>query len=348
MIATRDLLLICDRESLCLDYLLKGSVFLLKREVFVNILFIADPLVGFKTHKETTYAMMRAAQERGHHVWACQSKDLYSEGLICAGAQQISLLDDSSQPLWYVVEGQKTKPLKDFDAVVMRKDPPFDVSYVTDTWLLDAAVRQGAVVFNAPSAIRNHSEKVSLLEFPELTAPTLISSDKKRLQGFHEIHHDVILKPLDGMGGSGIFRITKDGMNLGSVIEVLTNNSERAIMAQKFIPEISLGDRRILLIGGQVVPYGLARIPQNGEVRGNMAVGGKAVAQPLSEHDWLLANTLAPILWSRGILLTGLDVIGDYVTEINVTSPTGFQEIFNQTGFDVANLFVEMLEHAIK
>ena len=312
----------------------------------MNILFIADPLAHFKIHKETTYAMMRAAQKRGHTVWACQARDLYSNELVLTSAQKINLLDAPQNGVWFESVVTQDKALKDFDAVVMRKDPPFDVNYVTDTWLLDTAVRQGAVVFNAPTAIRNHSEKVSLLEFPELTAPTLISSDKKRLQAFHAQYHDVILKPLDGMGGSGIFRVTADGMNLGSVIEVLTDNGARPIMAQKFLPEISLGDKRILLIGGQVVPYGLARIPQNGEVRGNMAVGGKAVAQPLSARDLFLAQTLAPILWARGILLTGLDVIGDYVTEINVTSPTGFQEIFDQTGFDVAQLFIETLEHA--
>ena len=308
----------------------------------MHILFIADPLAQFKIHKETTYAMMRAAVERGHHIWACESRNLYSDGLVQTHAQEIRLVDGE---VWYETVQQADKPIKDFDAVIMRKDPPFDVNYVTDTWLLDAAVRQGAVVYNAPSAIRNHSEKVSLLEFPELTAPTLISSDKQRLQQFHAAHQDIILKPLDGMGGAGIFRITQNGMNLGSVIEMLTENGARPIMAQQFLPAIAQGDKRILLIGGQVVPYALARIPQNGEVRGNMAVGGKAVAQPLSERDLYLANTLAPILWSRGILLTGLDVIGDCVTEINGTSPTGFQEIYNQTGFDVAGLFVETLAH---
>ncbi|MGL4767448.1 MAG: glutathione synthase [Formosimonas sp.] len=310
----------------------------------MQILFIADPLAHFKIHKETTYAMMRAAQQRGHSVWACQARDLYASELVCASAQEIRLVGGD---MWYETVQQAERPLKDFDAVIMRKDPPFDVNYVTDTWLLDAAVRQGATVFNAPSAIRDHSEKVSLLEFPQLTAPTLISANKQRLQDFHAAHHDVILKPLDGMGGAGIFRITADGMNLPSVIEVLTDNGRRPIMAQRFLPEISQGDKRILLIGGQVVPYALARIPQNGEVRGNMAAGGKAVAQPLSERDLYLANTLAPLLWQRGILLTGLDVIGDYVTEINVTSPTGFQEIFNQTGFDVAGLFIETLAHVV-
>lgn len=314
----------------------------------MHILFIADPLTQFKIHKETTYAMMRAAQSRGHHIWACTSSQLYSNGVICTTAQQIKLLDSPTQAHWFDVVETAAKALKEFDAVIMRKDPPFDVSYVTYTWLLDAAVRQGAVVFNAPTAIRNHSEKVSILEFPEFTAPTLITSDKSLINEFHQSHKDIILKPLDGMGGAGVFRVTEQGMNLGSVIEVLTHNAARPIMVQKFLPAISEGDKRILLIGGQVVPYALARIPQNGEVRGNMAVGGKAVAQPLSERDWQLANALAPLLWSRGILLAGLDVIGDCITEINVTSPTGFQEIFNQTGFDVAGLFIEMLEQAAR
>ncbi|TDR32179.1 glutathione synthase [Hydromonas duriensis] len=314
----------------------------------MHILFIADPLEQFKIHKETTYAMMRAAQTHGHTIWACTSHELFSKGEVQTKATHIELLDEAAQTHWYNVIEQVTQPLHQFDAVIMRKDPPFDVNYVTDTWLLDAAVRQGAKVFNAPSGIRNHSEKVSILEFPEFTAPTLISSDKAILTAFHNEHSDVIFKPLDGMGGSGIFRISSDGMNLGSVIEMLTENGTRPIMAQKFLPAITQGDKRILLIGGQIVPYALARIPQHGEVRGNMAVGGKAVAQPLSESDWRIATALAPILWSRGILLTGLDIIGECVTEINVTSPTGFQEIFNQTGFDVAQLFIEMLEHAVK
>ena len=314
----------------------------------MNILFIADPLEKFKIHKETTYAMMRSAQARGHQVWACEASDLYSDGTVRAQAQQIELLESATAQNWFQHITSSDQPLSAYDAVVMRKDPPFDVNYVTDTWLLDAAARQGATVWNAPAAIRNHSEKVSILEFPELTAPTLISSRKADFVQFHEQYGDVILKPLDGMGGAGVFRITADGMNLGSVVEVLSENGQRPIMAQKFLPEIALGDKRILVIGGQVVPHALARIPQNGEVRGNMAAGGKAVAQEMNEADWRIANTLAPILWERGILLAGLDVIGECLTEINVTSPTGFQEIFNQTGFDVAELFIRTLEQSAK
>lgn len=312
----------------------------------MNILFIADPLEQFKIHKETTYAMMRSAQARGHRIWACLASDLRSDGMIRAHAQRIELIEPASQAHWFNVMEQSEQALSAYDAVIMRKDPPFDVNYVTDTWLLDAAVRQGAKIFNAPTAIRNHSEKVSILEFPELTAPTVIASDKASFAQFHAEHRDIILKPLDGMGGAGVFRVTENGMNLGSVVEVLTENGARPIMAQKFLPEIADGDKRILIIGGQVVPHALARIPQNGEVRGNMAAGGKAVAQAMTESDWHIANTLAPILWSCGILLAGIDVIGSCLTEINVTSPTGFQEIYNQTGFDVAGLFIDTLERA--
>ena len=312
----------------------------------MNILFIADPLPKFKIVKETTYAMMRAAQVRGHNVWACVASDMRSVGQIQARAQRISLIDHPQPNHWFNIIEECEHPLFYYDAVVMRKDPPFDVNYVTDTWLLDAAVRQGAKVFNHPSAIRNHSEKVAILEFPELTAPTIIASDKASFKQFHAEHHDIILKPLDGMGGSGVFRVTADGMNLGSVVEVLTENGSRPIMAQRFLPEIAQGDKRILIIGGQVVPHALARIPQDGEVRGNMAAGGKAVVIEMSESDWHIANTLAPILWERGILLAGIDVIGSCLTEINVTSPTGFQEIFNQTGFDVAGMFVQALEQS--
>ena len=193
----------------------------------MDILFIADPLNQFKIHKETTYAMMRSAQARGHRIWTCLANDLRSDGAVRAHAQRIELIEPASQTHWHNVMEQSEQALSEYDAVIMRKDPPFDVNYVTDTWLLDAAVRQGARVFNSPAAIRNHSEKVSILEFPELTAPTLIASDKASFQRFHAEHHDIILKPLDGMGGAGVFRVTENGMNLGSVVEVLSENGAR-------------------------------------------------------------------------------------------------------------------------
>jgi glutathione synthase len=228
--------------------------------------------------------------------------------------------------------------------VLVRKDPPFNMEYIYATYLLELAEQRGARIVNRPAAIRSHNEKLAIAQFPQLIAPTLVTSDAARLRAFHDEHRDVILKPLDGMGGAGIFRVKDDGLNLGSIIETLTGNGANTIMVQRFIPEITQGDKRILLIGGEVVPYSLARIPQGSEVRGNLAAGGLGVAQPLSARDREIAETLAPVLSQRGLLLVGLDVIGDYMTEINVTSPTCFQEIKQQTGFDVAAMFVDALE----
>jgi glutathione synthase len=220
------------------------------------------------------------------------------------------------------------------------------MEYVTSTWLLEIAERQGARVFNKPQAIRDHSEKLAIAQFREFTVPTVVSRDAKRLREFHAEQGDVIFKPLDGMGGAGIFRVGPDGMNLGAVIESLTDNGARTIMAQQYIPAIREGDKRILLIGGSPVPHSLARVPMAGEVRGNLAAGGTGKAQPLSERDQVIAHALAPVLWQRGLLLVGLDVIGDYLTEVNVTSPTCFQEITQQTGFNVAGMFIDALERA--
>jgi glutathione synthase len=209
------------------------------------------------------------------------------------------------------------------------------------------AEKQGAKVFNKPSAIRDHNEKLTIGQFSQFTSPTLVTSDEARIRAFQQHHGDVILKPLDGMGGTGIFRVTIDGMNLGAIIETLTDNGARTIMVQRFIPEIAKGDKRILVIGGKPVPFSLARIPQNGEVRGNLAAGGIGVAQPLTERDYEIANALGPVLAARGLLLVGLDVIGDFLTEVNVTSPTCFQEITQQTGFPVAAMFIDAVEAAV-
>ena len=204
----------------------------------------------------------------------------------------------------------------------------------------------GARVFNKPAAIRNHNEKLSIAQFSQFTAPTIVTRDEQRLRAFHAEHQEIILKPLDGMGGAGVFKVGADGLNLGSIIESLTINGTRTIMGQRYIPEIKSGDKRVLLIGGKVVPFSLARIPQAGEVRGNLAAGGTGVAQPLTEKESEIGHTLAPILLQRGLLLVGCDVIGNYLTEVNVTSPTCFQEITQQTGFDVAAMFIDALERA--
>jgi glutathione synthase len=258
---------------------------------------------------------------------------------------EITLTGDSTD--WYRAAEPKETNLGEFDAIIQRKDPPFDMEYVYGTYLLELAEKQGAQVFNKPSAIRDHNEKLAIAQFSQFTSPTLVTSDEQRIRAFQKQHGDIILKPLDGMGGTGIFRVTADGMNLGSIIETLSHNGTQTIMAQRYIPDIVKGDKRILVIAGKPVPFSLARIPQNGEVRGNLAAGGVGVAQPLTERDYEIANTLGPILAARGLLLVGLDVIGDYLTEVNVTSPTCFQEITQQAGFPVAATFIDAVEAAV-
>jgi glutathione synthase len=310
----------------------------------MKIAFLADPLSGFKIYKDSTFAMMRA--KRGHSIFAFEQRDMALEdGVVTADIAQIALTGEADE--WYRVGEQKTTRLSEFDAVIERKDPPFDMEYVYGTQLLELAEAQGARVFNKPAAIRDHNEKLSIAQFARFTSPTLVSSDQARLRAFHAQHGDVIFKPLDGMGGAGIFRIKDDGMNLGSVIETLTELGARTIMAQKYIPAIVHGDKRILVIDGKPVPFALARIPQAGEVRGNLAAGGLGRAQPLTARDREIAEAIGPTLAARGLLLVGLDVIGDFLTEVNVTSPTCFQEITDQTGFDVAAMFIDALERQV-
>jgi glutathione synthase len=230
------------------------------------------------------------------------------------------------------------------DAVVMRKDPPFDNEYFYATHMLSQAEREGARVFNSPQALREHPEKLALMEFSQFASPTLVTRNPQAIRDFHATHQDIILKPLDGMGGMGIFRVKADGLNLGSVIETLNRDGSTSVMVQKFLPEIAQGDKRVLVIDGEPVPFALARIPQGNEVRGNLAAGGKGVAQPLTARDKQIADALGPVLAARGLLLVGLDIIGDCLTEINVTSPTCFREITDQTGFDVPAMFISALE----
>ena len=309
----------------------------------MKIAFLADPLSSFKIYKDSTFAMMAEAARRGHEVYAFQQRHMaLKEGKVTAHVSRIELTGDQHD--WYKAAPSEDTSLAAFDAVIQRKDPPFDMEYVYGTYLLQLAEKEGARVFNKPSAIRDHNEKLAIAQFSQFTAPTLVSSDETRLRDFQAEHGDVILKPLDGMGGAGIFRIKGDGLNLGSIIETLTQHGGRTIMAQRYIPDIVKGDKRILLIDGKPVPYCLARIPQAGEVRGNLAAGGTGVAQPLSQRDREIAEALGPELASRGLLLVGLDVIGDYLTEVNVTSPTCFQEITQQTGFQVASMFIDAVE----
>lgn len=314
----------------------------------MNILFVTDPLTSFKIYKDTTFAMMREAQARGHQVLACEPRQMawVSGARVQAEVTAIRLTGEKVN--WFTVESAERCNLCEFDAIVMRKDPPFDSEYFYATHLLEQAEREGARVFNKPRALRDHPEKLAILEFPEFIGPTLVTRSAQDVRQFHAEHKDIILKPLDGMGGTGIFRVKADGLNLGSIIETLNKEGAETIMVQKFLPAIEQGDKRVLVIGGQPVPFSLARIPQGGEVRGNLAAGGIGVAQPLTERDRFIAESLGPILNARGLLLVGLDVIGDSLTEINVTSPTCFQEIFDQTGFDVAAMFIDALERALK
>ena len=313
----------------------------------MNILFVADPLVTFKTYKDTTFAMMRELQRRGHTLAACEPQHLqWQTGQpVTALVRRIELTGAAED--WYRVLHQGRESLHTFDAVLMRKDPPFDSEFFYATHLLEQAEREGAKVFNSPRALRDHPEKLALMEFAEFAPPTLVTRSPEAIRHFHAEHKDIILKPLDGMGGMGIFRVGPDGMNLGSITETLNQGGATSVMVQAYLPAIVDGDKRLLLIGGQVAPFVLARIPQGSEVRGNLAVGGKGVAQPLTDTDRAIAENIAPTLAKRGLLLVGLDMIGDKVTEINVTSPTCFQEIQQQTGFDVPAMFVDALEAAM-
>lgn len=313
----------------------------------MKLLFIADPLHSFKIYKDTTFAMMREAQRRGHTLAVCEPQHLTWQrgGKVTARVLDIRLTGDADA--WYEAHPERSAVLAEFDAVLMRKDPPFDSEYFYATHLLEQAERDGAKVFNKPRALRDHPEKLAIMEFPQFIGPTLVTREAADIQRFHAEHKDIILKPLDGMGGMGIFRVGPDGLNLGSITETLNRHGEQSVMVQKFLPEIVDGDKRVLLIGGKPVPFCLARIPQGSEVRGNLAAGGKGVARPLSARDWEIGEALGPILLARGLLLAGVDVIGDCVTEINVTSPTCFQEIFDQTGCNVAFLFVDVLEAAV-
>lgn len=316
----------------------------------MHVLFIIDPLPSLKAYKDSSVAMMRALEARGHRLSVAYQPDLYiDEGTVKAVSQPIELTGgDLHGASWWRNTGDAPETaLAAFDAVVMRKDPPFDMEYVYATHLLEYAEGQGARVFNSGAAIRNHPEKLAITEFPEFTAPTLVTRDIARLRAFHRQHGDVVVKPLDGMGGSGVFRMRPEEHNLGSILEMLTHDGSRTIMAQRYIPEIVNGDKRILLIGGEPVPFSLARIPLAGETRGNLAAGGRGVAQLLTPRDREIAEQAAARLAGRGLLLVGLDVIGESLTEVNVTSPTCFVEITEQSGFDVGDFFAQALEKAV-
>ena len=312
----------------------------------MNLLFVLDALETLKIEKDTSYVMMREAQRRGHQIWVTTQRGIRSAaGRVAVRAQQLLL--DEMPNAWYEVVASQDLFASDIDGVLMRKDPPFDMEYIYTTYLLESLEQEGCRVFNRPKSIRDFNEKLSITKYPQFISPTLVTADKALIHDFIVEQNEVVLKPLDGMGGSSVFRSRPNDPNLGVIIETLTQLGQRTIMVQKFIPEISDGDKRVLLIDGEPAPYSLARIPQGADHRGNLAAGGRGVAMLLTDREKEIATALGHELSARGLLLVGLDIIGGYLTEINVTSPTCMREIQDQTGCDVPGIFIDALEKHI-
>jgi len=309
----------------------------------MKLAFVLDPLEDIKTYKDSSFAMMEEAAKRGHALFVMHQEDiLCRDGRVEALAAEIRLTGESET--WYTLGERKAAPLHAFDAVLMRKDPPFDMEYVYSTYLLDLAEAQGARIINRPRSLREYNEKFSITRFTQFTVPTLVTRLEREIRAFLHTQGDIVLKPLDGMGGASVFRLHRQDPNVGVVIETLTHYGRRTIMAQRYIPEIVNGDKRVIVIDGKPIPFALARIPKPGETRGNLAAGARGVAQQLSPRDREIAEAVGATLVADGLLLIGLDVIGDYLTEINVTSPTGMREIMDQTGFNVAGTMIDAVE----
>ena len=310
----------------------------------MNLLFILDPLDGLKTEKDSSVAMMRAAVARGHDLFVCAQHDVFLRNeIVKVSAQAFQFAEGEN---WYALDNAKEALPKAFDAILMRKDPPFDNEYLYSTYLLELAASQGARVINSPSAVRSWNEKLSVAKFPQFAPAFLVTSSNDLIREFLAQHKDIIVKPLDGMGGSGIFRLTESDPNIGAILETSTDFGKRTIMIQTYLPAIKQGDKRIIVINGEPLAYCLARIPKAGETRGNLAAGGTGVAQKLSKRDLEIASTVGKTLKAEGLFLVGLDVIGEYLTEINVTSPTGMVEIAAQTDCKPALEFIQALESA--
>jgi len=312
----------------------------------MNLVFIIDPLESLKIEKDSSIAMMQEAVVRDHRVFVMHQGDLsYENNIVMTRVKELKLKQSGEiQAHWYDVGPEEIVPLARFDIVLMRKDPPFDMEYIYSTYLLEIAQQQGVLVINNPRSVRDHNEKLAITKFPDFIPATLVTRNEHLIREFLSQHQDIVLKPLDGMGGASIFRVHSTDPNLSVILEMMTHYGTRTIMVQRFLPEIVLGDKRILLIAGKPVPYALARKPKSGESRGNLAAGGIGIVQPLSERDLQIATTIGPVLNTLGLILVGLDVIGDSLTEINVTSPTGMREITKQTGFNVAGMMIEALE----
>lgn len=311
----------------------------------MKLLFILDPYTSLNTAKDTSVAMMREATDRGHAIYVCQQHDIFLRNQTVKITAQTFAFSTGNH--WYQLTTAEEFLPKDFDTILMRKDPPFDNEYLYSTYLLELASNQGGTVINDPTAIRSWNEKLSVARFPQFCPEFLVSSEPQRIRTFLAMQKDIVVKPLDGMGGTSIFRLTTDDPNIGVILETITDYGKQTIMAQQYLPEIKQGDKRIIVIDGKPLDYALARIPQDGETRGNLAAGGKGVAQPLTARDREIASTIGKTLKSEGLFFVGLDVIGDYVTEINVTSPTGIVELAAQTPSSPAAIFIDALENKL-
>lgn len=303
---------------------------------------VMDPIARINYKKDSTLAMLWAAQDRGWQLFYMEQQDLYlNQGV--AGASMAALTVFRDPDKWYQLEPHQDRPLAELDVILMRKDPPFDNEFIYSTYIMEEAERRGTLIVNRCQSLRDCNEKVFATQFPQCCPPVLVSADNKRLRDFHREHKDVIFKPLDGMGGTGIFRVKQDDPNIGVILEMLTAHGQQTIMAQRFIPEISEGDKRILVINGEPVPYSLARVPEKGETRGNLAAGGTGRPQPLTERDRWIAAEVGPALREKGLLFVGLDIIGDYLTEINVTSPTCIREIDGGYDTDIGGQLMDCI-----
>lgn len=306
----------------------------------MKLVFILDPLESLKSYKDTSLAIMQEASQRGHELFVSLQHDIFLRGEQARiNVQKFNFSGES-----YLTSEKSEFAPRDFDAIIMRKDPPFDNEYLYSTYLLEIAANQGARVLNNPVAIRSWNEKLSVTRFPQFAPEFLVTSNQTLIRNFLKEHEDIVVKPLDGMGGSSIFRLTLQDPNISVILETITEFGTRTIMAQRYLPAIVHGDKRIIVIDGEPLPYVLARIPMAGESRGNLAAGGTGVAQPLTEQDREIASTVGKVLKQEGLFLVGLDVIGEHLTEINVTSPTGMVEIANQTDCNPASLFINALE----
>jgi glutathione synthase len=308
---------------------------------------VMDPIESIKTYKDSSFAMLLAAQKRGWPLYYMQQSDIYMVGATAmARAQRIEVTDNPEN--WYSVRAAEDIELASLDAILMRKDPRFDIEYITSTYILEMAEREGSLIVNKPASLRDANEKMFITHFPQCCTPMMVTSNSSLVRQFISEQKDVIVKPLDGMGGESIFRLTPNDPNISVILETITKHGKKTIMAQRFIPEITAGDKRILLINGDPVPYALARIPAQGETRGNIAAGGSGVGIELTERDHWICQQVGPSLRERGILFAGIDVIGDYLTEINITSPTCIRELDKQFNLDIAGELMDCIEQQAK